>query len=242
VINMASKIISEKLKSARILAGLSQRDVYTMLGMGQSTFSSWETGVSEPNVVSFLKLCEIYEINDISGYFLGSDKSGKSQISSRDRKVLAMLNTLNEHGLDAVMNCLTFEHSKYLDEKMLKRKNNMRRIPVFMQPAAAGLGNYLDDANAEELLLNAPPQADIGIRISGDSMEPLIRGDEIVFLKYQPSVEDGEIGIFCLNGDAFCKKLKYIEGTPYLVSLNQKYSPIKLSESDNIVTYGKVIF
>ena len=48
----------------------------------------------------------------------------------------------------------------------------MRPIPVYMQPAAAGLGNYITDDDMEVMELPAPPEADAGIRISGDSMEP----------------------------------------------------------------------
>ena len=62
---MADKNISRKLRQARVDAKLSQFDVYNWLGVSQSTFSSWETGKSEPSVSVFLKLCLKYEIDNI---------------------------------------------------------------------------------------------------------------------------------------------------------------------------------
>ena len=60
VILMANKNISKKLRQARVDAGLSQYDVYNWLGVSQSTFSSWETGKSEPSILVFLNLCLKY--------------------------------------------------------------------------------------------------------------------------------------------------------------------------------------
>ena len=67
---MANSYISEKLKAARIASGLKQREVYEWLGVGQSTFSAWETGASEPSIGVFLRLCQKYGIQDIYAYFM----------------------------------------------------------------------------------------------------------------------------------------------------------------------------
>lgn len=230
---MANQYISQRLKQARLEAGMSQKDVYQQLGIGQSTFSAWETGVSEPGICVFLQLCSIYDISDIAGYF-GHVK--KRQVSAGETEHLRKLRQLSPRGRAAVENCLSFEYS---NERTGLPK--LRSIRVFLQPATAGFGNYLDDIDAEVMELEAPAEADIGIRISGDSMEPLIHDGEIVFVKYQPNVEENEIGIFVLNGDAYCKRLGFVDGKPVLRSLNEKYRPITIGDSDQLVTYGKVL-
>lgn len=60
---------SETLKELRIKAGYSQKDVYEKLGIPQSTFSSWETGKAEPSASMTLKLCDIYQVDDIMKAF-----------------------------------------------------------------------------------------------------------------------------------------------------------------------------
>ncbi len=232
---MADKNISEKLKNARRAAGLSQYDVYNWLGVSQSTFSSWETGKSEPSVSVFLQLCAKYEISDIADFFLGDSVVDRRRIL--DNRMLSRLADLSERGRAAVYNCIDFEYTNMRLEKV----TTLRKIPVYMQPAAAGLGNYLDTPDFENIELDAPENADAGIRISGDSMEPVIHNDEIVFIKFQPQIKGDQIGIFVLNGEAYCKKLEYHGGSPFLCSFNPKYSPIAIKPTDNLRVIGRVL-
>lgn len=233
--SMANKIISAKLRQARIDAGLSQYDVYSGLGISQSTFSSWETGKSEPSISVFLELCAKYEIDDISQYFLNDGVRNKRQ--TLDSRMLNKLADLSDRGRAAVYNCLDFEYSNMRLQKTTKK----RSLPIYLQPAAAGLGNFLGDSNYEEQEVDAPENADAGIRISGDSMEPVIGDGEIVFVKFQPQLRGDRIGIFVLNGEAYCKKLEYRCGDAYLCSFNPKYSPIRIKESDDMRIIGRVL-
>ncbi|MCI5892892.1 MAG: helix-turn-helix domain-containing protein [Clostridiales bacterium] len=240
---MANEEISRKLKQARLTADMSQREMYEKLNIKQSTFSAWETGKAEPDIKTFLEMCRIYGIEDIQGYF-NSSKSKDVHISAPelDKAVIKLRRIYdNSDAFEAVYNCLEFEYNRDLERRVLKFNSRKRPIQVFLQPAAAGLGNYISDSDAEIMELDAPPEADIGIRISGDSMEPLICDGEIVFLKYKPTIEIGEIGIFNLRGEAYCKRLDRIHGKYCLTSENPKYSPIFLNENDTLVTYGQVL-
>ena len=53
--------------------------------------------------------------------------------------------------------------------------------------------------------------------------------------------ENGEIGIFYLNGDAYIKKLQEDKNGVFLISLNEKYFPIPVGENDSFDILGKVI-
>ena len=54
-------------------------------------------------------------------------------------------------------------------------------------------------------------------------------------------LENGEIGIFYLNGDAYIKKLQEDKNGVFLISLNEKYSPIPVGENDRFDILGKVV-
>ena len=119
-------------------------------------------------------------------------------------------------------------------------------MPVYNEPAAAGTGNYLQESSYETMSFPAdsiPVGAEFGVRISGNSMEPIIKDGNIVWVKPQVSIENGEIGIFVLNNDAFCKRLhidhdkKFVE----LISDNPDYQPIIVTKNDNLFTMGKVL-
>lgn len=247
---MSDLKLSKLLKAARRASGLLQRDVCDSLRMNQSTLSAWETGISEPSVTMFLKLCRLYDISDIFGYFysLTGDFPDKNALTPDEVKMLRQIRNLDQRGYAELQNHLKFslrwaEQIAETEDKSFSSplKYGLRRLPFFAQPAAAGLGNYLDETDCEMIEIDAPPEADAVIRISGDSMEPLIHNGDKIFLQYMPSVEEGEIGIFVLNGSAYCKQLCYEDSRPLLVSLNPAYPPIQIHEDDQIITHGKVI-
>ena len=51
------------------------------------------------------------------------------------------------------------------------------------------------------------------------------------------AVDIGEVGIFVVNGDVYIKEL----GSKCLISHNEKYKPIRISESDSVYCCGRVI-
>ncbi len=231
---MADKIISARLKKARRNAGLTQQDVYNRLGVSQSTFSSWETGKAEPSIPVFLQLCSIYNIGNISDYFLAD--GGSNTGNTLDNNLLSMISKLTPQGRAAVYNCINFEYNN-----MRHHTSSLRTLPLYLQPAAAGIGNYLGGAEYEEIEIEAPTDADACIRISGDSMKPVVNDGDIVFVKFQPQILSGQTGIFILNGEAYCKKLEYRADYPCLCSFNPDYSPIFISPSDELRVIGRVL-
>ena len=119
-------------------------------------------------------------------------------------------------------------------------------IDVYDEPAAAGVGNYLDSPqkHREQFpTMIVPNGADCGIRISGDSMSPLIEDGTTVFIKYSMRIEPNHIGVFILNGEAFCKQLIVDKQNKQvrLHSLNPDYDDIIVTASDNLVTIGQVL-
>lgn len=53
----------EKLKTARIKKDLSQKDAADKVGISRQTLSNWETGKTYPDIVSLIKLSDLYEIS-----------------------------------------------------------------------------------------------------------------------------------------------------------------------------------
>lgn len=119
-------------------------------------------------------------------------------------------------------------------------------VDVFDEAAAAGLGNYLGApvARTEQYPPGIlPPGTDFGVLISGDSMEPRIRNGSTAFVQSRPAIDPGEIGIFILNGQSYCKKLAvdYERREVRLCSLNPKYADIVIAPSDELRTLGRVL-
>ena len=114
-----------------------------------------------------------------------------------------------------------------------------RLLPLYDIPVSAGLGNYLDGGEHEMIEVDSliPSSADYAVRVSGDSMAPRFEDRQIVFIHEQPALDEGEIGIFCLNNDAYLKKLE----RGHLISLNSAYAPIPIQDYDDFKVFGKVV-
>lgn len=118
-------------------------------------------------------------------------------------------------------------------------------IAIYDLPASAGNGQFLDSSDFTMIdfpIDTIPRSTSFGVRIRGDSMIPAIKDGEIVFVKRQPALLDGEIGIFALNGDVFCKRYRRSGEDVFLESDNKdNYQPIHITETDNLRLLGLVI-
>lgn len=113
-------------------------------------------------------------------------------------------------------------------------------VPLYELPVSAGLGMLLEDTPSHNISVpkNISYEApDFALKIRGDSMEPEYHDGEIIIIKNVPSVQKGELGIFNVDGEAFFK----IFGGDRLISLNKKYSDIKLTPKNSAECIGKVI-
>lgn len=111
-------------------------------------------------------------------------------------------------------------------------------------PVSAGFGQFLD-SDAYQLRPAddwVPRQADFAVRVAGDSMEPRFVDRQWIYVKEQPALEEGELGVFRYDGEAYCKQLGRDEdGTPALLSLNPKYAPLSIVMDEGFAVLGKVV-
>lgn len=80
------------------------------------------------------------------------------------------------------------------------------------------------------------------LRINGESMEPRMKDGDIVIVRRQPCVENGEIAIVLIGQEeATCKRFyRYKEGIS-LVSINPQYAPMFFSNEELRETKIEVI-
>jgi len=119
-------------------------------------------------------------------------------------------------------------------------------LVTYIQPASAGLGNYLDSDSYNLVRYDetdVPPRATFCIKISGDSMEPDYNDGDILFMESMPAIPNKALGVFGLNGEAIFKQLvvDHKNRRVKLHSINTKYNDIVVGEDDVLHTYGLVI-
>lgn len=86
-------------------------------------------------------------------------------------------------------------------------------------------------------------RADFALRCKGDSMEPTFDNGDLVLIKQQPDVEDGQIAAVNISGEATLKHVYHQKDGLLLVSDNPKYAPIYASATpdEQIIIHGLAV-
>lgn len=232
----SSRKLGSKLSELRKARKMSQQEVAKLVSVGSDPISNravskWETGDTLPNAEQFLALCRIYDIRDVLSTFLGMEGPNDEGLNS--------LNKLGRERVDEYISLLKESPEFSYKQKVIRIR---RQMPLYDLPASAGTGVFLDSDSYTLIDVDetVPENANLAVRISGDSMTPLYTDGQIVYVRQQPDLKPGEIGIFVLNGEAYCKKLE-TDGGIKLISLNPNYKPIKVKYSYELRVIGKVV-
>lgn len=107
--------------------------------------------------------------------------------------------------------------------------------------ASAGTGQYLNDVRVEQIELPVDIDADFVIPIKGDSMEPDYHDGDLVFIQTSVELNDGVIGVFNYNGEAYIKQLVIDKDQAYLHSLNPAYKDMPITPDTDFRIIGEVV-
>lgn len=206
--------------------------------------NKWELGRSVPSAYQLLAVAHALGLEEDLQFFIG----GRTDLNADGRRKLA------EYKKDLVATGLY---------KPVEPKAKIQYIEKLVSnlPASAGPGEFMTEENFEKVRFpeNAvPPDADFGIYVSGNSMEPVYRDGQIVWVHACETLVPGEVGVFIYDGSGYLKM--YDEQTPdeavmedftdsygnvhpqpVLVSYNEEYRPIVISPHTNFSVVGRIV-
>lgn len=244
-------IIGNRISQARHSMGIRLPELSEKLKrygvfVGKGGLSKWETGLTVPNAYQLMALCSALDIESDYHYFMESYQTPLNEIG---------MAKLNEYKMDLLAS------GRY--RPVMPSVSDIRYIemPVSLQPASAGTGYYVDDDCFEKVKFpeaSVPPDADFGVRVSGDSMEPVYHDGQIVWVKRCDELNVGEVGLFVCDGQGFIKSYaerepdsseqeNYLDSNgvmhpqPVLISFNQKYLPRVISPFEPFSIIGKIL-
>lgn len=119
----------------------------------------------------------------------------------------------------------------------------MKRLPVLGE-IACGQPIFCDSGEGGETVVVAESKADFCLIAKGDSMiGARIYDGDIVLIKAQSDVENGEIAAVIINDEATLKKVYKKGGVITLMSENPKYDPLVFApdEFENVRILGKAV-
>ncbi|PZH36647.1 LexA family transcriptional regulator [Staphylococcus aureus] len=232
----------DRLKQIMSERKISQSELSRRTGIGRNSISDYLNGKYEAKQDKVFELAKALNVNE--AWLMGFDISKNRKIENnaitsiyskltppRQSNVLKYAtNQLEEQNNDSD-NLVDF--NSYIQEKS--------EVDIY-GCASAGIGERLyNEPISKEFVRGYVPAHDIALKVNGDSMEPLFKNGQIIFIEKSHTIKDGQIGVFIINGDAYVKKVYVEDNRLTLVSLNKKYKDLYFYDNESVRLVGKVI-
>ena len=212
-----------------------------------SAISKWEMGGSTPSPYQLIALAQALEMDCDLSFFMSN--GSKSELNEEGMK------KLKDYKADLIAT------GRYKPEVKKSHIINFVEMPVSNLAVSAGTGAFLDEGNYEIVSFpesSVPEKADFAVRVSGDSMEPVYRDGQIVWIQICDQVRVGEVGVFLYDGEGYIKEYNeqrpagadleefmdsdgILHMQPVMVSYNQNYEPKVISANAGFKVIGRVL-
>lgn len=216
-----------RLKERRESMGLTQVQLAERLGVTKGAIGNYETDANSPKASILYKVFEVLQCD--ANYLFQDEINERREFNATPQEMERLVRryrALDAHGRKMVDFALDEETARMEAEngRAEEERGTKKVIPLFDNPAAAGTGSpsFSDGYTSYEVAADCP--ADFAFKVQGDSMEPYLP-DGSVALAVRGQIEDGEVGVFVLDGEMFCKQFCMDHmGNIYLFSLNRARS------------------
>lgn len=224
---------STRLREVLKEKGINQTELSKMTDISKSVISEWLSDKYEPKQDKVYIVAEKLSVSPSWLFGVSNEKEVKSDLMS-------IYNELTPQRQIKVYN---------FAEKQLDEQNNIihmsdHKTIVTNRRTAAGSALHVEDADARKEVVSSaliPKGADELVEVVGKSMEPLIMDGQEIYMRYQPSVENGEIAIVRIENEGVtCKRVYANNGTITLKSENEEYDDMHFDASQ-VVVLGKVL-
>ncbi|SUK41480.1 putative phage repressor protein [Staphylococcus aureus] len=221
---------------------ISQSELSRRTGIGRNSISDYLNGKYEAKQDKVFELAKALNVNE--AWLMGFDISKNRKIENND--ITSIYSKLTPPRQSNVL--------KYATNQLEEQNNdsdNLVDFNSYIQEksevdiygcASAGIGERLyNEPISKEFVRGYVPAHDIALKVNGDSMEPLFKNGQIIFIEKSHTIKDGQIGVFIINGDAYVKKVYVEDNRLTLVSLNKKYKDLYFYDNESVRLVGKVI-
>ena len=183
------------LKDLRTSRGITQGELATMLEVSRSTVGMYETGGREPDFETMEAIADIFNVD--LDYLMGrSQVERKHPISPPRKEIPPGFQPLPE----------------------------MAQVPL-IGSIACGTPITAEQNIKSYIGVPAAWRADFALECHGDSMAPTICDGDVVCIRSQPEVEQGQIAAVRIGEEATLKHCYYQNGVVQLIADNPAVCP-----------------
>lgn len=229
-------IIAKNIRKFLNDSNMSQKKLAELINIKPSTLSDYLNLRSNPSHGVIQRIADVFEV-------------GKSDIDTTykdDNDITSIYNKLTPPRQENVLNYA----NEQLEEQNSKGDNvvdinsyKQEKTPVNVNGCvSAGVGERLHDETLFTEMVKGPiPTHDLALKVNGDSMEPMFKDGEIIFVEKTHNIKNGQIGIFIIEEEAYVKKVFVEDDRLTLVSLNKDYDDLHFYRNESVGLIGKVI-
>lgn len=183
------------LKNLRTSRGITQGELAMMLDVSRSTVGMYETGGREPDFETMEAIADIFNVD--MDYLMGRTQvERKHPISPPRKKIPPGFQPLPE----------------------------MMQVPL-IGTIACGTPILAEQNIKSYIGVPAAWRADFALECHGDSMSPTICDGDVVCIRSQPEVEQGQIAAVRIGEEATLKHCYYQNGVVQLIADNPAVCP-----------------
>ena len=215
-------MFAKKLKKLRTDAGLSREELSKALNLSVSAISNYENDIRKPQTDDIWR--RIANYFDVSVDYLMSvdnigDDDDKSLSSSNDSNDVLHISSLHIP----------------VHPNMVELFNTVK-LPIYGE-VAAGLGSYADNqiVGYEDIPKEwiRGKEDHILLRVTGDSMYPVFMEDDLLLVKCQPIVDNGNYAVVLIDDEnGVVKRVMRGQNWIELQSVNPMYAPRRFEGAD----------
>ena len=248
-------IISKNIQYYMDKNNLTNVELSKILGVSESTVGKWLLEKATPRMGVIEKMSKLFDVPK-SKILEKPKQKPKSSLTRQEKILVIKYRALDEYGTKAVNDLLETEYKRVQDSKLLYDDDGNRitnfsdyinykykkDTSLYIDKVSAGLGYYPYEQDHQPI--GSPVSgADYAFQVDGDSMFPSYHNGDMVYIRRQSTLENGEIGIVSFNNKGYLKQFYQDGDTITLVSVNEDYEDmiITIDEDTAFSIIGKVI-
>lgn len=196
---------------------ISQDELAKMLNCTKQTVSNYERGIRRPDYEMLEAIAD--SLNVPMAFFLSEEEQ--------------------QEELDRI-----FGISRRKETQLPAGAIPVKRVKVpLLGNIAAGEPITADQEYDTYVDADEDLHCDYALRIDGDSMTPTVQLGDLVFIRQQDDVDDGQIAAVLIDEGATLKRVRHIPNGLLLMSDNPKYEPMVFTfpDCDTIRILGKAV-
>ena len=244
-------IIGARISEARKNSGMTLNQFSELLksygvDVAGGAISKWEIGRTLPNPYQLMAVCHALGISDPLRQFSASYRP-----------------LLNDEGLRRISEYADdlIASGKYRPDLPKRTTTTYIDMPISNLRVSAGTGALLDEGSFETISVpesEIPDRAEFGVRVSGNSMEPIYHDGQIVWVERCDELNPGEVGVMIYDGEGYIKVYEEREPDdkenelfidsygkrhmqPVLNSYNEVYQPILINPTIPFCIVARVL-